>query len=385
MKPTHLAIICGALDAQQPAGAQVIGFANDLAEHGYRVTLFALSGAGDELDPRVDLMVAGSRPRATWLAMFRYRCWLTRAIANAQVDSTISTISTVPATIMMPFNGTAFSRSRVKRSLRPGIVGQLIGRLSDLRPNTALTHLLERRAMSSSAVQTMIAISPPIKDQLQTDLKKQTLPITLARLPQPKQRVTTERAAQLREQLARAWGISHKSYWIVLPFVDARLGGFESMLRAAKPLIEQGVDAVLLLAGPTRYTHLVWIGQLGLREHVRLVGTTSMAQELMSASDLVVSPTSYDPAGWAVRPALALGKPIVTTTACGVAKEVSMAGGSVLSAPAEPDALLKAIRDQYARWDSGPMNPSSDTLEPSQEPNLVQAIDQWAQQRDSPA
>ena len=379
----HLAIICGVLDAQRPIGAQTIALVNDLVERDYHVSLFALSGVVDELDPRVDLIVAGSTPRRTWLAMLRYPRWVNQALANARPDCTISLLSTVPAMIMVPMTGTMRSRSRIKRSLRPGVLGQLIERLNDLQPWVASAQLLERRAMSSDTVQAFIAISPLIKTHLQADRPERELSIELASISQPTQMIRAEQALQLRGQLARAWGISGDSYWVVFPFVDAELDGFETLLRAVKPLIEQGVDAVVQLAGPTRYTHLAWIGQLRLRDRVRFVGETGMLQELMAASDLIVCPTSHDPSGWALRTALGHGKPIVTTTASGVAEDVSAAGGSVLSCPAQPVALLEAIREQHARWVRG--GAVEKAPESPHEPPLAQVIDRWVQRQNEPA
>lgn len=380
----HLALICGTLDAQQPAGTQTIMLANDLVERGYRVTLLALSGSGDELDPRVDLLVAGPRPRWLWLGLLRYQRWVTTTLDNVKPDGTISLLSTMPANVMAPLTGTVRARSRVQRNLRSGILGQLVQRLCDLRPSIAAAHLLERRAMSRDTVQTFIAITEPIKAQLQLDRPGNDIPIECASIPIPEQQLDPTRASQLREQLARAWGLSSNRYWVVFPFVDAQLDGFEPMLRAVKPAIEQGIDATLLLAGPTRYTHMAWIGQLGLRDRVRFVGQTDMLQELMSASDLIVCPTSHDPAGWAVRSAVGLGKPIITTAACGIAQEVSSSGGGVLASPTQPQALLEAIRDQHARWESGGGSSHTDRPDSPQAPTLAQVIDRWAQLRDAP-
>ncbi len=381
----HLAIICGVLDAQQPVGAQTIALANGLVERGYRITLFSLSGKDEGLDSRVDLIVAGVKPRRVWLAMIRYPRWLTQALANTKPDHTISMLSTVPATIMVPLAGTLRARSRTRRNLRSGILNQLLERLIDLRPSIASAHLLEHRAMSRDTVKTYIAISQQLKAQLQADLMGKEVPIELASITQPEQRVKVDRASQLRQQLARAWGLSSDSYWIVFPFVNAHLDGVETMLRAVKPLIEQGVDAVLLMAGPSRYTHLVWIGQLGLRDRVRFMGKTGLLQELISASDLIACPTSHDPAGWAVRPALGLSKPIITTTACGVADEVSKAGGSVLASPAQPVALLAAIRQQHAHWEGGGTVDGVKPAESPQTPVLAQFIDHWVQLQGEPA
>lgn len=148
------------------------------------------------------------------------------------------------------------------------------------------------------------------------------------------------------------------------------------MLRAFKPLIEQGIDAAMLLAGPTRYTHLAWIGQLGLRDRVRLVGKTARIEELMAASDLIACPTKYDPVGWSVLPALTADKPVITTTACGLADAVEQRGGTVLNGPPEPIPLLEAIREQHGRWQGGDDGQTA-TQSPKSAPDssLAQAVE----------
>ncbi|MFK7789210.1 MAG: glycosyltransferase family 4 protein [Phycisphaeraceae bacterium] len=385
MKPLHLVMICGVVDAHQPEAAETVLLANDLAERGYRVTLLAMSFGDLDMDPRVTLKAAGTRPRWFWISMIRYLRWLSKEMKRLKPDHMISMLSSVTAEIMVPLTGTQRARCRAKRSLCLGMAGHAVQHLSELHPNVALPKQLERRAISRDGVKLFIAVSQPIEEQLQADLSGKSTPIELASVARPESRIDTKRSAQLREELARAWGINRDGYWIILPFSDAAVDGFEPMLRAMKPLIDQGVDAVLLLSGPTRYTHLAWIGQLGLRDRIRFVGETSMVQELLAACDLIVCPTSYDPAGWAVRPALGLGKPIVTTSASAAAEDVMSQGGSVLPSPVQPQALLEVIRELHARWEDGDATSIKTAPKLAAAPTLAQIVDRWLQPDDDPA
>lgn len=384
MSPVHLAIICGVLDDQQPAGIETIALAQDLAERGFRVSLIALSANDISLDPRVNLIVFGPKPRWIGLALMRYQRWLHQKIQAIQPDEAISMHTALAATIVVPLDGTDQARRRVKRSMCSNIISTVAQHSRELMPGSVIRQVFERRTMTRDTAKVYFAISETIKSQLQEDVTNESASIELVSLPCRENPIDSSQAARLREQLSRAWGLDTDRYWIAFPFLDAYLDGFEAMIRAFKPLVEQGLDAVLLLAGPTRYTHLAWIGQLALRDRVRFVGPTQRLPEIMAASDLVVSPTSHDPAGWALRPALNLEKPLITTTASGIADEIAAPSGAVLRSPAQPEDLLEAIRDQHSRSGDIGTKPKNTGSTPPEAPHLADAIVQWVERGSDP-
>lgn len=385
MKAIHLAIICGTLNPDTAAGTQTIALANGLTESGYRVTLLASQVNEADIHPSITLIDAGINRRVVWLGMIRYTRWLTKTLLKVSPDHTISMLSTIPAEILVVLSGTVRARQQARQALSTGIIEAVFQRLNSLRPSALLLRLLERRAMSNSTVQTFIAMSPLIKTDIADRLPNTQVRIEVAHATLLQQQADQNLNTQIRQQLGRAWGLNEDSYWIVLPFADAQLDGFESMLRAFKPLVEQGVETVLLLAGPTRYTHMAWISELGLRERVRFVGATTRLGELMTACDLVVNPTSYDPLGLAVRQAVALSKPTITTNANAAADQVPEARGGVLPAPAQPGALLEALLQQHALWQQGEPRPTETISEETQAPNLAEIIDRLLQGQHTPA
>ena len=125
MNQKHLAILCGVLDEGNPVSDQVIDFANQLTDQGYRVSLLALAKIHAEIDPRITVFIKGPRPRRLWLGMIRFQRWIDRQIETLKPDHTISTLSSVSASIMVPMTGTKRGRARARRRLHPGPVCRL--------------------------------------------------------------------------------------------------------------------------------------------------------------------------------------------------------------------------------------------------------------------
>jgi glycosyltransferase involved in cell wall biosynthesis len=375
VKPGHLAIICGVLDTMNPVSQQAIALADEMLVRGYHVSLLAMTTNETDLDPRIRLITAGPMPRHLWVGMVPYLRWLTRTLDDIKPDHTISMLSTVPASIMVPVTGTRLARRRASQTLDKRIIEGITLRLRQLRPSRFLMNWLERRAISSTQIKTFVALTPLIRQSLEADDRIQNHAIESACTSITTESIDQVHTKQVREQLARAFGIDPDSYWIVLPFTDARLDGFEGMIRAFAPLIKQGVDTTLLLAGPTRYTHLTWLGELGLRDRVRLLGKTPHLEELLAASDLVANPTGYDPLGIVVRQAIAAGTPIITTNASGQAEAAREEIDTVLPPPVEPEAMLQAIHEQYERRERNGLKSPSNAHQGASQPALGEVID----------
>lgn len=375
MKPLHLAVIGGKLDGEDPVGKLAVVLANELVERGYRVTLLSPAAVEYELNDRVTLLAPYSEARRMWVGLLRYRRWVVKTLADIQPDHTVSLLTTVPAEVIVPATGLLAARIKAARH-EPAPIHERLTRnlVSLLAPSVALSRRYERQAFSGETIKAVIALSDPIETEVQASPLREGATVMRAQVPIIDSAIKPSQASGHRKKLARALGLNPDAYWVTLPFRNAGLGGLEPMVRAFKPLIEQGTDAYLLLAGPTRYTHLAWIGQLGLRERVRFVGMTARMETLIAASDLVACPTSDDPVGWTVRPALSTGKPIITTTACDLAESVRQQGGTVLPAPADPQALLEAIREHHAAWQQGGENPVNPLQTPA-EPPLADAIE----------
>lgn len=368
----HIAIIADRLDARDPVTQTILDLAGALAQSGHRVSLLASGFFDLEIDPAVELHAHESVTRLRWLGIVRYRRWVARKLVEVNTDRTISTRSTLAADIVIPMRG--LLRARIESDLQhsAGSVPRLIKRLAGLQLVELLPRRYEKQALTSDTLQAVIALSPKIESSLRNAGLQSSVTIQEAHIPLAPLQVDTARASATRDKLARAWGLEPGSYWVAYPFAQDGRQGLEPLLRAFKPFVEQGTDAVLLLAGPSRYTHLAWIAELGLRDRVRFVGSTARLDQLLPCSDLVVYLNHHDPVGWSVMAPLASGKPIITTTASDLAGAVERRGGTVLPNAFEPRALLGAIRAHHEAWQAGraggqtspdrPANPDSPIL-----------------------
>ena len=109
-------------------------------------------------------------------------------------------------------------------------------------------------------------------------------------------------------------------------------------------------ELVLCVAGKAhaaRYTSLA--RQLGVAEHVMVLGRVDDAYALYRAADFLVLPTRHDPCSLVVLEALAMGLPVISTRFNG-ACEIMQQGvhGFVLSDPSDVASLADAMRQTLA-------------------------------------
>lgn len=371
--PRHVAIICHQLDTADPVAQPSLELAADLIHEGYRVSLLTPGPVDVDVDERIEVLTFDAGARLRWLWILRFRRWVAKTLAGLGADRTISLTSVVPADILVPMHGLIQAEMNDSLQRAEGTYARLVKRLSWLLPSNWLSRLVEQRALSNEKLRAVVALSPQVEASLSRAKVNPGAAIELAHLPITPMHVDEAESCKNRQKLARALGLDPDAYWVTFPFTRSGLEGLEPLLRAFKPCVEQGVDAVLLLAGPTRYTHLAWIAELGLRDRVRFVGWTARPDVLLPCGDLIVYPVDYDPVGWGVRAALASGKPIITTTASDLAEMVQTRGGTALSSPTQPQALLQAIRGHHAAWQGG-ASAQPGTLVSPQDPTLVQAV-----------
>jgi glycosyltransferase involved in cell wall biosynthesis len=125
--------------------------------------------------------------------------------------------------------------------------------------------------------------------------------------------------------------------------------GFDTLWHAWKDLCHLPEwDADLVVAGGGRALGK-WrrdISRAGLGPRVRLLGFTPRIADVLAASDLLVSPTRYEPYGLNVQEALCFGVPAMVTANAGVAERFSEdAAGLILRDPESASELvLKMIQ-----------------------------------------
>ena len=86
------------------------------------------------------------------------------------------------------------------------------------------------------------------------------------------------------------------------------------LLHAAKRLVDQGGEPTLLLAGKIVMAGKDLATKLGIRDRVRIVGSTNQMAELYAAADVTVLPTFYDPSSKVVIESLMMGVPAISTS-----------------------------------------------------------------------
>lgn len=348
----HLAILCERLHLHDDVGDQARLLAEQWAQMGHRVTLLSATGLDAAPQEGIHIRTFGRRWWRTSLGLIAFRRWIKSNLTQIKPDYTIALTTLVPADIIIPTAGTAAAYANAIRSLRAPTPVRINARLHAIYPAILLRKHWERQALTASTLKAIVADNDMIDAQLRAIKAIDTArivrvdPAVSAEVIQPAQ------AQQLRQRLARALNLNDDAAWLVFPFRLAWLDGFEPLMLAFKALIDRGVEAQLLLAGTCRYTHLMWVAQLGLRDRVRFLGRPDDPSMLIAAADLLVQPTSHDPAGAWPLAALAMGRPVLTTSASGAAPRVREQGGQVLAPTIEPgklaDAMANAIESRTA-------------------------------------
>ncbi|WP_427129087.1 glycosyltransferase [Pseudarthrobacter sp. S9] len=129
--------------------------------------------------------------------------------------------------------------------------------------------------------------------------------------------------------------------------------GFQHLLPAAAELLDQGFSLDLRIAGTGVLAEdlAAGIDQLGLGEHVRLLGpqTQDQVHELLHSSDIFVAPCVIGADGNAdgmptvLLEAMATGVPCVSTAVTGIPEVVRNGSTGILARPGNPHALARAI------------------------------------------
>jgi glycosyltransferase involved in cell wall biosynthesis len=198
------------------------------------------------------------------------------------------------------------------------------GLLRGLRMRVAHTRFLalERRALARARM--IVADSRRTRDDL----------VQLLGLPPEKVRVIyygTDPArfrpahAAEREALRRDLGWPHKRP--VAAFVGAlgdRRKGFDTVFEAWKELCKDpawDVDLAVVGRGADLESWRARAATAGLSGRLRFMGFRTDVADILRASDVLVSPTRYEPYGLGVHEALCCGLPALVSAAAGVAEQ----------------------------------------------------------------
>jgi glycosyltransferase involved in cell wall biosynthesis len=134
--------------------------------------------------------------------------------------------------------------------------------------------------------------------------------------------------------------------------------GQDTAIEALRLLVEQGVDAQLLLIGSakfvsrsTRYDNNEYLARLrasvaaaGLEDRVLWLGEREDVPELISALDLLMLPSREEPFGRALIEGMALGVPVLATNVGGPREILEDGREGYLISPEDPAAWAAAAR-----------------------------------------
>ncbi|MFN3167404.1 MAG: glycosyltransferase family 4 protein [Phycisphaeraceae bacterium] len=376
----HLAIVCERLTQHDDAADQARELAEHFADLGHRVTVLAAVGIDHRPREGVEVRLFNRRWWRFAFGLVVFRRWLISNLAAIGPDYTLALTTLLPADAVAPSAGTAAGYAAVLRTIRGPLLVRVRAWMRSLYPAQWLRQWWERQSIAGPRAKALIADNSVIDLELRAIKGVDVTRIHRIGPSLCASRLNDESALHLRRQLARALDLDEDAAWLVFPFRSAWLEGFEPMMLAFKALVERGIDATLLLAGPARYTHLAWIAQLGLRERVRLLGRPDHPEQLLAAADLLVQPTQHDPGGAWPLAALAVGQPTLTTDAGGAAEWIGPGLGTVLAAPVDPalltEALAKAVESATNARQGGfkPTTPPSTLLDPGERARAVLAL-----------
>lgn len=123
--------------------------------------------------------------------------------------------------------------------------------------------------------------------------------------------------------------------------------GHRFFLEAARRLLARVPEVRFLVVGDGVLRDSVrrWVADLGLQEAVTLTGFRHDVPEVMAALDVVAVPSVREAISQVLLQALALGRPVVTTTVGGNPEVVRDGETGRLVPPADPEALAAALAD----------------------------------------
>lgn len=119
--------------------------------------------------------------------------------------------------------------------------------------------------------------------------------------------------------------------------------GYDDLLPALARIADPRLHLIVLGEGAERRRLEACAAGLGLGGRVHLPGSTDRPRDAMAGFDAYVQPSRAEGLGTSVLDALALGLPLVATTAGGLAEVVEPGMSGLLVPPGDPPALAAAL------------------------------------------
>jgi UDP-glucose:(heptosyl)LPS alpha-1,3-glucosyltransferase len=324
--------------------------AGELHDRGHEVTI--LAGRGPE-----DIAVRGATVQC-WLnrggggvwGVAGFALWARRELARGGFDATVAFTTLVPADIVEPWGGTVRETNERNIALRKSPGARARKRLVlAFNAKQQLMLWLERGTFRNPQVKKAVALSRYVVDQFRRHYGLDDSRIALIPNAVELPPVSEEQRRVYRRRIREGFRVPEDSLTFVFAAMNPRLKGATPLLQAAKLLADRGVAFTLLLAGRIGYAEQHLAATLGIRDHVRIVGTTERMVELYCAADVTVLPSFYDPSSRVVIESLLLGTPAISTVFNGasdfIVRDDGRRCGRVLADPADAAALAEAMAE----------------------------------------
>lgn len=119
----------------------------------------------------------------------------------------------------------------------------------------------------------------------------------------------------------------------------------DCLLRAAKSLLDRGVEAQYLLIGdgPLEDDLTALAKELGIEDRVHFMGLRDDVADLLVISDLFVLPSMWEGFGIAIIEAMAAGAPVVASDVDGIQEIVNHGETGLLASPKDPESFATAM------------------------------------------
>ena len=245
-------------------------------------------------------------------------------------------------------------------SFRAGLAASLASRLGAPRP---LVHLHDCLPSTASARATEQILSRCAKTILANSAYtascfnggRSRAPVAIVHNPIDLDRFQPERIdrAEARAEI----GLAPEQYVLAVLAQITPWKGQDTAIAATRLLRERGHEVRLLIAGEvrfrrplTRYDNEAFLEQLrasagspGLEGAVTLTGDCADPPRLLRAVDCVLVPSWAEPWGRVVIEAMAMGTPVIATSAGGTAELVEDGRNGLLAVPRDPAAWADAV------------------------------------------
>ncbi|MCC7191797.1 MAG: glycosyltransferase family 4 protein [Phycisphaeraceae bacterium] len=326
--------------------AQIV---RELSARGHRVTVLC-AWAANAVHDGLQIKRFSSRRSLGAFKLIRFSRWVERQLDSGTFDASLSVTTTAPATVLQPRSGMTCETISRNVAMRPTFAGRLCKRLllaTSIKQQSLL--MLERRTLKSSRVKHIAAISSYVTDQLRGHYGFDTSRVTV--IPNAAEMPVVDAAQRLqwRQQIRVSHNLADDVTVYLFAALNPRLKGVNELLQAIQRLRQRKVRAHLLLAGRNEHVQERLVAQLGIKEQVTMIGTSSRMPALYCAADVTVHPTFYDPSSKVVIESLMMGTPVVTTSFNGARDLVLPSNGSrrgrVVDDPRNVEALATAMAE----------------------------------------